>query len=86
MHLQKLYSQLADVFDGPEIIETRARQALQHAAESAFFSGEANDLQQPFLDVVKQPHAHPVCRLIAQASLPWAPPQTSASAKYIEDS
>lgn len=86
MQLQNLYKQLSSVFDGQLPIEISAREALLSAANTAEYSGASSALRQPFLEVMAQPTAHPVCQLISEAALPWAPPKTSGSAEYIENS
>lgn len=86
MQLQNLYKQLSKVFDGQQPIEVSARAALLDAASTAEYSGESNALRQPFLEVMQYAGAHPVCKLIADAALPWAPPKTSGSPHYVKDS
>jgi hypothetical protein len=68
--LGTLYNQFADVFNGPETIETHARNALLAAADCAEFFGVAIELPRPFLDVMCAADAHPVCRLIERTRLP----------------
>lgn len=84
--MQKLYRQLAEVLDGPEPIEAEARRALLDAADSAAAPRRWQPLAQPFLDILLADNAHPVCSLIADAKLPWAPPQVSNDPAYIEHS
>jgi len=86
MKLELLFNQLAEVFDGPEAIESIARNALLTVAPKANFGGNGIALQQAFLDVMLEPKTHPVCKAIAELSLPWAPPKTSGSTQYIKDS
>lgn len=86
MQLQNLYKHLSNVFNGVQPIELSAREALLDAASTAAFSGKSSALRQPFLEVMGHPSSHPVCKLIAEAALPWAPPQTSGNAQYVEDS
>lgn len=86
MLLQNLYQQLSNVFDGPLPIEIQASEALLNAASTAEFSGISSVLRPPFLEAMAQPNAHPVCKLISEAALPWAPPKTSGNAQYIKDS
>lgn len=86
MHLQNLYQHLSNVFDGQLPIEIRAREALLDAASTAKYSGVSGALRQPFLEVMAQPTAHPVCKLISEAALPWATPKTSDNPQYIKDS
>jgi hypothetical protein len=81
-----LYNELANAFDGPEAIESHAREALLATASSAKNSDQSIMLTKPFLDVMSEADAHPVCRLIAQTPLHWAPPQTSNDALYVAHS
>jgi len=86
MSLVSIYSQLADIFNGPEDIEYHAGAGLRAASESAVFRGDAIALPQPFVDVMLDSEAHPLCKLIAQTPLPWAPPETSNDKTYVKHS
>jgi hypothetical protein len=86
MYLQPLFNDLANVFDGPEAIESSAREALLAAAPNAEYSGDAIALSRPFLDVMSDANAHPVCKVIAQTPLQWTPPHTSNDAQYVAHS
>jgi len=86
MSLEPLFTALSDVFAGPLEIETHARGALLAAAPNASHNAKATPLPQPFLDVMKASDAHPVCALIAETPLPWAPPQTSDDPTYMAHS
>ena len=86
MDLQTLFNALADVFDGPEAIEKHARVALLTATPLNKNDCRAIALSKPFLDVMAEVDAHPVCKIIAQTPLPWVPPQTSKDAQYVKHS
>ena len=89
MSLQQLYTELAAVFDGPDPIEAHAKQALLSADCSDVAKNNAKNtslLSDPFLNVMAQTDAHPVCATIAQIPFQWAPPQTSKDALYIQHS
>ena len=86
MPLSHLYRQLADVFDGSQTIEKAARDALLAAEPQEDERSDFKPLTAPFLDVMSEPDALPVCQLIAQLQFDWAPPGTSDSALYIEHS
>ena len=86
MYLRGLFTDLANVFDGSEAIDSNAREALLAAAPNAEYSGDAIRLSRSFLDVMSETNAHPVCKLIAQTPLQWTPPNTSNDAKYVEHS
>lgn len=89
MSLQQLYTELAAVFDGPDPIEAHAKQALLSAdcSDVAKNNGKNTSLlSDPFLNVMAQTDAHPVCATIAQIPFQWAPPQTSKDALYIQHS
>ena len=84
--MQALYHQLAQALDGSDPIEAEARPALLDAALHAVAPEHGHPLAQPFLDILLADNAHPVCSLIAEARLPWAPPQVSNDPRYIEHS
>ncbi len=86
MYLQPLFGALANVFDGSEAIESHAREALLTATPRTENHYDTNVLSKPFLDVMSEANAHPVCKIIAQTPLQWAPPQTSNDAQYVAHS
>lgn len=86
MELQTLFSTLATAFDGPEMIERQAQDALLSANYSALKPFEPHPLPEPFLSVMAEKDAHPVCSVIVRTSLPWAPPQTSKNPLYVAHS
>lgn len=86
MQLKSLFDGLAASLDGRADIEARGREALCNAAVPQHLSVPCSDLPDSVLSVMSAPDAHPVCRLIAETSLPWAAPQTSTDAAYIADS
>lgn len=86
MELQTLFSTLATAFDGPEKIERHAQDALLSANFSAAKPFEPHSLPEPFLSVMAEKDAHPVCSVIARMPLPWAPPQTSKNPLYVAHS
>ena len=85
MTLQTLFEGLAEALDGPEEIERHGRAALLDAKPTSL-TPESIALPATVLDQIRAPNAHPVCALIAQTPLPWAPPTSSPDAKYIADS
>lgn len=86
MNLQQLFLTVADALDGDREIEIFARKELRENAAVAEFEGETQALPDPIIEVMSAENAHGACRVIAQTSLPWAPPQTSGSAEYVEHS
>ena len=86
MELKPLYSALAEVFSHDLAIERHARQALLAADVGDYANPASAPLPQPYLEVMAQPDAHPVCQLIAGAPFHWIPPQTSDSPLYVEHS
>jgi len=90
MPLQKLFTELAAVFDGSEPIGVHAQKALLSADcnISAYDANGANTslLPEPFLNIMSAADAHPVCATIARTPFQWAPPQTSSDALYIQHS
>lgn len=86
MDLRNLFTALADVFDGPDAIEKHAQEALLAADPEAQNSYQSNGLTTPFLSVMAEAGAHPVCKVIAETPLPWAPPQTTNTPLYVAHS
>lgn len=86
MYLQNLFNALAELFDGPEAIEKHARAELLAVDYEVQESFQANALSAPFLHVMAKAGAHPVCQIIADTPLPWAPPQTSSNPLYVAHS
>ena len=86
MSLTSLFMELADVFVGPQTIETHSRDALRRAAAGARYSGPTIDLPEPFVQVMSASDAHPLCKLIAGTPLLWTPPTTSADEQYVKHS
>ncbi len=84
--LQSLFESLANVFDGPEAIENHAHEALLAAVPSTEIHCDTVLLSKPFLDVMSEADAHPICKVIAKTPLQWAPPQTSNDAQYVAHS
>ncbi len=86
MDLRNLFRALAEAYDGPETIERLAQDALLSADCETQVSYHANALPAPFLGVMAEADAHPVCKVIAGMPLPWAPPKTSSNPLYVEHS
>ncbi len=89
MSLNKLFTDLGDVFDGPLALEQHAAHALRMAASETTLpdvTGPAPPLPRPVLEVMKAPDAHPLCTDIAQIPFAWAPPTTSSDPAYIAHS
>lgn len=85
MPLEELYLAVADAYDGDLAIEKKAQAAMRDAAGHARFEGAATPLQTPFQDAMRKDDAHPVCQVILDMELPWAPPTTSNDPKYLRD-
>ena len=86
MDLPTLFEVLAASFDGPEDIEKQAQDALRTADFATQTTYDMHPLTEPFTTVMSHPDAHPVCSVIGQAPLPWAPPETSSDPLYIAHS
>ena len=86
MDLPTLFEVLAASFDGPEDIEKQAQDALRTADFATQTTYDMHPLTEPFTTVMSHPDAHPVCSVIGQTPLPWAPPQTYSDPLYIAHS
>lgn len=84
--LKPLFAELAEVFSGVQAIEVQARDALRAAVPDVDPPAGAVPLPGPFLEVMAQADAHPICALIARTPFNWAPPQTSNDPLYTEHS
>ena len=86
MSINELFVELAEVLDKTQPIELEARNALIENAYSAKQPEHWTPLPQEIQDVLLADDALPVCRMIADLRLPWAPPQTSDDPRYVEHS
>ena len=86
MTLAALISGLVEVCDAPTEIERAARNALTSATGLPESLPGAVPLPQSVRAVLQAADAHPVCRMILQEPLPWAPPQTSSDPTYVAHS
>ncbi len=92
MSLQKLFVELSSLFDGSNTIDAAAQEALlsadcrNNAQDANSASPDTSLLPEPFLNIMSETNAHPVCATIAQIPFQWAPPQTSGDALYIQHS
>jgi len=83
MSLQKLFVELSSLFDGSNTIDAAAQEALlsadcrNNAQDANSASPDTSLLPEPFLNIMSETNAHPVCATIAQIPFQWAPPQTS---------
>jgi hypothetical protein len=84
--LQILFEALAEAFDGPEAIERHAQDALRSADFETQDAYDVTPLTEPFLRIMAEAEADPVCKVIAETPLPWAPPQTSTNPLYVAHS
>lgn len=86
MSLEALFLGIADALDGSLAIEFLGRNELIKAASQAHYEGEVSQLEKPYFEILKKENTHPVCELIKNVELFWAPPQTSTDPNYITDS
>jgi len=86
MALNSLFIKLADIFDGDLEIEQVARHELRSAAANAKLSEKQDLLRPPFLQVMHQTDAHPICADILKTPFNWAPPETSHDDLYVQHS
>ena len=86
MAIENLFDELCYVLNGKTPIEKHARAELQRAKSEAPLEQNLVTLAPPFLDVMAQHAALPVCDLIARLPFQWAPPMTSSDPLYEEHS
>ena len=86
MALATLFDGLCELLNGDFQIEKHAKSELQRARADILPYQEATRLQAPFLEVMAQKNAHPLCQLIRSLPFHWAPPQTSAEPLYRDHS
>ncbi|MEM7300813.1 MAG: dimethylsulfonioproprionate lyase family protein [Pseudomonadota bacterium] len=83
--LKPLFLALADALNGPIEIEKMGREAfLKHSNEAIVDPTQSTPLAEDIQSVLAAPDAHPACRELAIAPLPWAPPITTDDPAYIE--
>ena len=86
MTLASLFDGLCELFTGDSQIEKHAKSELERARKNTLPPQEVNKLSAPFLKVMAQQNAHPLCPLISSLPFQWAPPQTSSDKLYREHS
>ncbi len=86
MALENLFDELCDILDGTTSIERHAQAELQRAKAQVPPKDDAVTLAPPFLDVMAQDAALPICDLIVKLPFQWAPPKTSSDPLYEEHS
>lgn len=86
MGYQKLFTAVANVFDGERVIENEARMALLSCDANQCKVENPIPLPEPVMKVLRASDAHPACSVVARAPLPWCPPQTSDDPAYIAHS
>ena len=86
MALTTLFDGLCDLLDDESSIERHAKAELQRARADALPAQESTTLAAPFLEVMAQKNAHPLCPLISSLPFHWAPPQTSSEPLYRDHS
>ena len=85
MSIKDLFKALADVYCANTPIERTARAALL-SSNAKPFSFTSTALRTPFVEAMTASNAHPICSQLMGTPLPWAPPLTTSSEKYIKDS
>ena len=86
MALSNLFDELCGILDGKTSIERHAQAELQRARAEAPLKQDLVTLAPPFLEVMAQDDALPICDLIAKLPFQWAPPKTSSDPLYEEHS
>jgi hypothetical protein len=86
MTLSRLFEELCSILCDNDPIEANAIKALQMADTNIDLPGQSSPLSIPFLDVMSQDDAHPVCDLIREMPFHWAPPETSKDPLYKQHS
>ena len=86
MALSNLFDELCGILDGKTSIERHAQAELQRARAEAPLKQDLVTLAPPFLEVMAQDDALPICDLIAKIPFQWAPPKTSSDPLYEEHS
>ena len=86
MALTTLFDGLCDLLDDESSIERHAKAELQRARADALPAQESTTLAAPFLEVMAQKNAHPLCPLISSLPFHWAPSQTSSEPLYRDHS
>ena len=82
MTLNRIFAELADVFSGSRTIEHAAQKELQRASSLTQSPPNGAQLPNDIIAAMTQSDAHPVCAVILQTPLPWAPPKTSSDPLY----
>ena len=82
MTLEILFDGLCDLLVGDTSTERHAKAELQRAKADPLPPQKHTTLAAPFLEVMAQQNAHPLCPLISSLPFHWAPPQTSSDPLY----
>lgn len=86
MTLSRLFDELSALLSGDYTIEANAIKALQKADAEIDLKYQSSPLSAPFLEVMAQAEAHPICDLIRDIPFYWAPPETSKDPLYKQHS
>lgn len=86
MTLAPLFDGLCDFLSEEYAIERNAKAELRRAEAQIEPPQNPSPLPRPFLDVMAEGDAHPICRLIGELPIHWAPPETSPDPLYKEHS
>ncbi|MEO0327432.1 MAG: dimethylsulfonioproprionate lyase family protein [Pseudomonadota bacterium] len=86
MDLKPLFTELANIFTGPQSIEKHAQDALLSAEYEVGLPNQYAPLAQPLIYELMQEDALPICSLIAEAPFNWEPPRTINDPLYVEHS
>lgn len=86
MTLTILFHELCDILSEDLSIEANAIKELKRAAADIHLPDQTSPLAKPFLDVMAQSDAHPICDMIKEIPFNWLPPETSKDPLYKEHS
>jgi len=86
MTLDNLFEGLRELLSEEFPIERNARAELQIATGAVSRPQTPTKLADPFLEVMANDSAHPLCHLIAGLPFCWAPPQASPDPLYKDHS
>ncbi len=86
MALTPLFDALCDILSPEYNIEANTIKILQAVDGDIDLPEQTAPLDQPFIDVIDGPDAHPVCQLFKTIPFNWTPPQTSKDPLYQQHS
>ena len=84
--LAPLFDGLCALLSAQESIEANAITALKNASPVIDWPDQNTPLSAPFLDVMGQDDAHPICHMIKDLPFHWTPPETSKDLLYHQHS